>query len=115
MFGQKENIDCKEFHKGRYFYTPPNGGEVTLKRTRKKQIERYNNENQKFIFEINWLSNCAYELILVNAKGISKEKKKEIIGSTLHCEVLSSALGHFTVRIRSNNSKETSDLIIYSK
>lgn len=107
-------IDCGDFKTGKFIYTAPGGGEVSIKRTKKKQIERYNNEHQKFIFEINWLDDCTYDLTLVNAKGLPKEKKQEIIGSTLHCIVTASRLGHYEVTILSGNKSQPTELTIYS-
>jgi hypothetical protein len=110
----QEDIDCSEFKTGKFFYTPPNGGEVTVKRTKKKQVERYNNENQKFIFEINWIDDCTYELTLVNARGLPKERKKEILGTSLYCKVTSASLGHYEISITSNGVGTGETLTIYS-
>lgn len=108
-----EAIDCSEFKKGKFFFTPPNGGEVTFKRTRKKQTERYNDENQRFKFSIKWTSPCEYQLTLIKAKGLDRELKKQIIGSTLECKVLDADLGHYKVQILSENNNEI--VTIYSR
>lgn len=113
LFAQSNSIDCSEFRKGKYFYTSPNGGEVTFKRKKKKQIERYNMENQRFIFSIIWSDNCHYTLTLVNAKGIDKKLKEEIIGSKLQCEVLAVELGHYKVKMTTEDFNEM--VIIYTK
>lgn len=110
--GQQE-LDCSEFKTGKYHYTPPNGGEVSLKRTKKKQIERYNDENQKFIFSIHWINDCTYELILSNARGLPRERKKEILGTKLVCEVIESNLGHYVVLISSEDQPKE-EVTIYS-
>ncbi len=110
----QDEVDCSDFRKGKFSYTPPNGGEVIIRRTKKKQIERYNDENQKFIFEITWLDDCRYELILVNTKGLPKEKKKEIIGTSLQCKVVAASLGHYEVEITSESSFKPQKLSIYS-
>ncbi|WP_258541671.1 hypothetical protein [Parvicella tangerina] len=113
IFGQ-DSLDCRDFKTGRFHYIPPNGGEVTIRRTKKKQIERYNDENQKFIFEINWLDDCSYDLVLVNAKGLPKEKKKEIIGTQLHCRVVAVSLGHYEIEISEGASSKVEELTIFS-
>lgn len=110
----QDRIDCSEFKTGRFHYNPPNGGEVTIKRTKKKQIERYNDENQKFIFEILWTDDCKYELVLTKTIGLPKEKKKEILGTKLYCEVINSSLDHFKVIVSSNDAEQKEELTIYS-
>lgn len=110
----QQEFDCSDFKTGTYHYIPPNGGEVYLKRTKKKQIERYNDENQKFIFTIEWIDECTYKLTLKNAKGLPKAKKKEIIGSTLFCKVIDANLGHYTVNINNSDNKTSEEVIIYS-
>lgn len=107
-------VDCSEFKKGSFHYIPPNGGEISVKRTKKKQIERYNDEIQKFIFEINWTDNCSYDLVLVKVKGLPKEQKKEILGTTLHCKVVSASLGHYEIEITSANPTNIEKMTIYS-
>lgn len=110
----QEEIDCSDFKTGKYHYIPPNGGEVNIRRTKKKQIERYNDENQKFIFSIHWIDDCNYELTLKNAKGLPRAQKKEIIGSSLTCTVIDANLGHYTVIISSSDNKPSEEVTIYS-
>lgn len=110
----QNKIDCTEFKTGKYHYSPKSGGEVTIKRTKKKQTERYNNENQKFIFDIIWTDECSYELTLIKTKGLPKEKRKEILGTKLICQVTSSSLGHYDVEITSEGSEKMEEVTIYS-
>lgn len=110
-----QEIDCSNFKTGKFFYTPPNGGDVTIKRTNKKQIERYNDENQRFIFKITWKNNCEYTLVLHRTNGVTKKIKKEIIGTTLHCKVLKAELDYYVVTIQSTNSPSTETLTIYEQ
>lgn len=107
-------LDCSEFKTGNFHYSPPNGGEVTIKRTKKKQIERYNQETQKFIFEIVWIDDCSYDLTLTKTFGLPKERKKEILGTKLHCQVTDASLNHFEVIIYSDDSEKKEELTIYS-
>ena len=110
-----QEIDCSNFKKGKFFFTPPNGGEVWIKRTHKKQIEKYNNENQRFIFKINWINDCEYTLVLSKTKGVTRSIKKEIIGTTLNCKVIQAELDHYIVTITSKNSSSIETLTIYKK
>ncbi len=107
--------DCESFRKGKYFYTPPNGGEVFFRRTKKRQIEKYNDEHQRFIFEIVWTADCEYTLTLIRAKGVDKKIRKEIIGTQLTCIVLDAELGHYEISIVSNNSTSIETFTIYQK
>jgi len=113
--GYPQEIDCSNFKKGTFFYTPPNGGEVWIKRTHKKQIEKYNDENQRFIFKITWDSNCEYTLVLRKTKGVDRSKKKEIIGTTLKCKVLKEELDHYLVTLTPNNVSSPQTMTIYKK
>ena len=110
---QTEN--CSSFRTGSYFYTPPNGGEVTFRRTKKKQIERYNNEHQRFIFKINWTDECEYTLTLHKTKGVNRKIKKQIIGTVLHCVIIKAELGHYTMQIDGENDSEVETVTVYLK
>lgn len=113
VFSNAQTNDCKSFRKGKYFYTPPNGGEVTFKRTKKKQKERYNDEHQRFIFKITWTSECEYELELVKTRGVDKNLKKEIIGTKLICKIIKAEFEQYRVEIVSDN--KTEQVTIYEK
>ncbi len=108
-----QEIDCSNFKKGKYFYTPPNGGEVWIKRTKHKQIEKYNDEHQRFIFKITWEEPCKYTLVLQKTKGVSRKIKKEILGTTLECSVLKAELDHYLVKIHSSSKHSTEIITIY--
>jgi hypothetical protein len=112
-WAQKDS--CDNFHTGKYFYTPPNGGEVHFKRTKKKQIERYNNENQRFIFSITWTSSCTYTLRLIKTKGVNRKIKKEIIGTEMFCEIESTELSHYNINIIENDGTTHKELTVYLK
>lgn len=110
-----QEIDCSNFKKGKFFYTPPNGGEVWIKRTHKKQIERYNDENQRFIFKIDWVEKCEYNLVLHRTIGVERKIKKEIIGTTLNCKVLKAELDHYIVTLSAENKSSIETITIYKK
>jgi hypothetical protein len=110
-----QEVDCSNFKKGKYFYTPPNGGEVWIKRKRKKQIEKYNDERQRFIFKISWEDDCKYTLVLHRTKGVNRKIKKEIIGTTLECTVIKVELDHYLVTILSKNDSSIQTITIYQK
>jgi len=109
---QESELNCAYVKKGRFLYYSPSGGEVAVKRTRRFQKERYNNEKQKFKFKINWISECEYTLTLAKVKGVTKEKKQEIIGKTIRCNILSTQFDECRVKIEdASNSKN--ELIMY--
>ena len=113
--GTSQIENCTSFRKGKYFYTPPNGGEVTFRRTNKKQIERYNNEHQRFIFKIIWLNECEYSLTLHNTKGVNRKIKKQIIGTILKCEIIRAELDHYIMYIDGDNESEPDKVTVYVK
>ncbi len=113
FFSYSQNNDCESFRKGKYFYTPPNGGEVTFKRTKKKQKERYNDEHQRFIFRITWTAECEYELELIKTRGVNKNLKNEIIGTKLYCKILKAEFEQYKVEIVSEDRVEL--VTIYEK
>jgi len=113
FWGQENTaFDCEQYHKGKYYYIAPNGGEVYVNRRKKKQIERYNDENQRFIFTLNWTSNCEYTLTLKKTRGVEKTLKKEIIGTELAVTIIKLGLDQFTVSFYKNDQISVSNTLV---
>lgn len=93
----KDSLDCETLKKGRYYCSSPNGGFVYIERTKRKQIEKYENEKQRFTFKIHWIEPCVYELTLVKTKNVTKEIKKQIIGTVITYHIIEHKDNDYTV------------------
>jgi hypothetical protein len=113
IFTFSQDGSCEPVKKGKYFYYAPNGGIVSVVRKRKKQIERYNNENQKFTFSIKQIDSCNYTLTLTKVKGMSKEQQSEIMGKKVKVEVISVGLDDYKLEVTNNKTINKNDLILY--
>ncbi len=69
VFGQNENLECKKFKTGKYYYPqlPREYGES--KRTETKQISYITKPDMTLTWKINWLTDCSYEMILEDIKN----------------------------------------------
>lgn len=107
----QDSLSCSTFRTGQFYCTSPNGGEIFINRKRKKQIEQYNKENQRFIFQVNWLSPCTYELTLLKTKRVAKRVKRHIIGQRLLCHIIETKEDEYVIKIAS----EENDNIVTTK
>ena len=97
-YSQEAEFDCKDLKKGKFMMTGPSGGDIDIRRTKKKQIERYNREKQKYKFSIIWTSDCTYELRLLKSSN-----KDEIERPTIAVQVIENSRTQYTARISTNN------------
>jgi hypothetical protein len=99
-FGQQEN-NTRSIKKG--IFTFGEGIELTkIKRTKRKQIEMYNNGASKLFFRIKWHSDSTYTIVLkkkVNAQGCLQ------IGDEINCTVLSKSNNSYSARCSCSNTK----------
>ncbi|MFN3916670.1 MAG: hypothetical protein ACK4K0_02910 [Flavobacteriales bacterium] len=76
---------CRQMHKGRYIMESPGGGNIYIKRKRKKQHEYYLKTGNKYVFSIVWTEDCIYELIFL--RGNSKHDR-QFKGNKLKTEIV---------------------------
>jgi hypothetical protein len=102
----QEYKDCLGLKKGNYYCSSPNGGFVYIERGKRKQVEKYEDEKQRFTFKIYWLDNCSYKLVLVKTKNVAKTLRKQIIGTSITYFIIEIKDGYHTVYfIGSNGTK----------
>lgn len=93
----QENMDCLGLKKGNYYCSSPNGGFVYIERGKRKQVEKYEDEKQRFTFKIYWLDDCSYKLVLVKTKNVAKALRKQIIGTSITYFIIELKEGYHTV------------------
>ncbi len=98
-------LECKKFRKGKFEMTGPSGGDIKIKRKNKYQFERYNRENQKYKFLIEWTSPCTYKLTLQKVKG--KKSAKRFEGSVVNVEIVAVTNDSYTANSRTQDGKIT--------
>lgn len=71
-FVPEENLDCSALHSGDYYYVSPNlttkvndTTYVTIKD--KMYLERFNSSRNYALLDINWTSDCKFDLIFKNS------------------------------------------------
>jgi hypothetical protein len=76
---------CQQMRKGKYVMESPGGGDIYIKRKRKKQFEYYLKTGKKYVFSIVWTGDCNYELIFL--RGNSRHDR-QFKGSKLKAEII---------------------------
>lgn len=85
--------------------TGPSGGEIKIKRKKKTQKERYNRENHKYGFIVEWTSNCEYTLTLKKVYG--KKSAKEYVGSKIYVTIIEAKEDYYTAISRTEKGVST--------
>jgi hypothetical protein len=93
----QESTDCLDLKKGNFYCSSPNGGFVYIERGKRKQVEKYEDEKQRFKFKIYWLDDCSYKLVLVKTKNVAKALRKQIIGTSITYFIIELKEGYHTV------------------
>jgi len=101
----QQKLDCEDLKIGRYYCSSPNGGFVYIDRGKRKQIEKYEDEKQRFIFRIIWLDDCSYSLTLTKAVNVEKSLKKTIIGTTITYYIIENKDGDHIIYFIDNQGK----------
>lgn len=101
----QQKLDCEDLKIGRYYCSSPNGGFVYIDRGKRKQIEKYEDEKQRFIFRIIWLDDCSYTLTLTKAVNVEKSLKKSIIGTTITYYIFENKDGDHLIYFIDNQGK----------
>jgi hypothetical protein len=104
-WSQNESL-CEEVRKGDFYCSSPNGGFVYIHRKKKKQIEKYNDEKQRFYFKINWLDDCSYKLTLSKTKKVDRTIRKQIIGTTATYYILEVKDGYHKIYYLNDKGEE---------
>ncbi|MFN5518123.1 MAG: hypothetical protein ACK49L_07570 [Bacteroidota bacterium] len=94
------NEECLSDLKTGMFMYPKFGSDVTIKRTKKRQIETYNDSKSVIYLGITWLSSQEYELKLIRAKGVESSFMK---GEKLYVRIISCKDGLYEYECRSNS------------
>jgi hypothetical protein len=97
---------CEEVRKGNFYCSSPNGGFVYIHRKKKKQIEKYNDEKQRFYFRIIWLDDCSYQLTLTKTKKVERGIRKQITGTTVIYYILEVKDGYHNVYYLNDKGEE---------
>jgi hypothetical protein len=102
---QQDN-PCQDVRKGNFYCSSPNGGYVYIQRKKKKQIEKYNDEKQRFYFKIQWLDDCSYKLTLSKTKKVERAIRKQIIGTTATYYILELKDGYHKIYFVNDKGEE---------
>lgn len=89
--------ECIDLRKGSFYCSSPNGGFVYIERGKRKQIEKYEDEKQRFKFKIYWLDECSYKLVLVKTTNVAKALRKQIIGTSITYYIIELKDGYHSV------------------
>jgi hypothetical protein len=104
-WSQNEN-PCVEVKKGDFYCSSPNGGFVYIHRKKKKQIEKYNDEKQRFYFKIHWLDDCSYKLTLSKTKKVDRSTRKKIMGASMTYYILEVKDGYHKIYYLNEKGEE---------
>lgn len=94
------NEECLAGLKTGMFMYPGYGSDVTIKRTKKRQIETYNDTKSVIYLKIFWPSAQDYELTFIKAKGTNTGFKK---GEKLYVRITTCKNGLYEYECRSNS------------
>ncbi len=81
----KEQEQCKTFHKGTYKYHNPAYINTKIIRRKKRQIEKSPDKNQRQVYGINWVDNHIYTLKTLK---LPLEKDKHKVGRLIRVEII---------------------------
>lgn len=92
--------NCLDNIKTGTFYYDSHGKKVIVKRTKRKQIEYYNNGNSKIVNRIEWVSDTEYILTFVKEKNSPGCLKK---GDRMKITILECNENTYKAKIESKN------------
>jgi hypothetical protein len=99
---------CSQMRKGKYIMESPGGGDIYIKRKRKKQHEYYLKTGKKYVFSIVWTSDCTYELTFL--RGNSRHDK-QFKGSKLKTEIVKFSYDTYECIVVDKEGKQATVLI----
>lgn len=70
-----QELNCKDFHTGKFFIEGEGYSGSYLKRTKKKQIEKVSIEGFRIVMKVEWIDDCTYKLIYL--RGNKKYRQSE--------------------------------------
>ena len=69
----------------------------STQRKKRKQIEKYEFEKQRFTFKIEWTDSCTFTLTLHKTSNVAKVLKKSIIGTRITYHIIENKEGDHLV------------------
>lgn len=108
-----QNINCKQFHVGKFRHVSDVSGTTQIVRTKNTQTEVNEKLKVKAVYDIRWIDDCTYEIS--NGRIVSGKKKtdKEEMNFILNVKILRTEGNKIFVSYTSNLSNDVYEGIMY--